>query len=39
MDSQGNLMNGNPMVLNKYIFQVIYPNKNYIFGIIEEYYD
>ena len=39
MDSQGNLVNGNPMALNKYIFQVMYPNKYYIFGIIEEYYD
>ena len=39
MDSLGNLMNGNPMALNKYIFQVMYPNKYYIFGIIEEYYD
>ena len=39
MDSQGNLMNGNPMALNKYIFQVMYPNKYYIFGIIDEYYE
>ena len=37
MDSQGNLENRNPMVLNKYIFQVMYPNKCYIFGITEVY--
>ena len=39
MYSQGNLENSDPMALNKYIFQVMYPNKCYIFGITEVYYD
>ena len=39
MNPQGNLENGNYMTIHMYIFQAMYPNKCYIFGIVEINYD